>query len=850
MAARKAKQKQRQQRAVQSGAAIRITPVLSTLDQAVTAHKNGQIAKAKALYEQVLTLDASNADAHQLLGVLYHREGEVERGLALIKRSVELDPNNPYARNNLGGILQNTGDTIGAEREFGEALRLSPNYSDALANRASALCVMERFDEAVTCARRALEIDPNHHNAQRNLARVYMKLKMYTAAEAQLRAYLHHDSNNAEEVSNLAFTVQHLGRLAEAKVLFCKALDLAKGNPVLLHNLKGLLSTEGRSVEERADFRAALMHNPGMWTIEVTVALNLIDRGLVNQGQQILDDILEVFADKPNVWSDIGGALVTVGLFPQAERVLLHALELDPNCFQALNNLGNIYLFQGRLDQGIEVTRRALLLDPTSAQTCMTLARLFFQDGKKDQAHLLACAALATPTYGIEQMPSVLSILNALCDFDGMDRLGDVWQNCERLQLDVLVGMYLNLLPLVRDRSDMQKFVKLVDKWAKKTEAQALSAPLTEAPPPAPDRRIRVGILSSDLRGHSVSRFLLPLIQGYDKTKISIRCYTPVRADGDIHQIMYRQAVDDFVYVDNMTHHEIAERIRHDGVDVLLELNGFTYESRIGAMAYKPAPIQMSWIGYPATCGLKAIDHVVLDRFVAPADESLMVEQPIIMPDAYVCFGVFSDVEIDPTLPMDRNGLVTFGTQNNPYKYNRETIAMWASIMVQVPNSRFLVVRPEASSAVLCGNLAKEFAKHGIGSDRLYLCDNSKEDRDHLSYYNEIDITLDTYPLTGGTTTCEATWMGVPTVSLVGEANHQRISYSVLMHCGLEELCTFTPEDYVARAVKLAGERDKLIGWRANLRDVMRESPLCDQPRFIYQFQEMLEQVVRMHGLR
>ena len=850
MAAGKAKQKQRQQRAVHPIAAIRNNSVLATLDKAVTLHKSGQIAEAQALYEKVLTLDPNNADAHQLLGVLCHRQGDVERGLGLLKRAVELDPKNPYTRNNLGGVLQNIGNSIDAEREFSEALRLLPNYTDALANRAATLCMMDRFDEARACAHRALEIDPRHHNARRSLARIYMKLKMFAEAEVELRDYLRHDPDNAEEVSNLAFTVQQQGRLDEADEIFRKALALAKDNPMLLHSLKGLLATERCSEEDRAEFRAALLQNPGMWVIEVTVATNLIERGKVDQAQQILDDILDVFADKPNVWSDIGAALVTVGRYQEAERVLTRALELDPESAPALNNLGNIYMFTGRLDQAIQITRRSLAADPTSAQTCMTLARVLFQNGQKDQAHLMARAAQATPTYGIEQMPSVLSIFNALCDFDGMDQLGDVWQNCERLQPDVLVGMYLNLLPFVRDKADLGKFVRLVDKWAKKTEAQAMQAPLTESRPPAPDGRIRVGILSSDLRSHSVTRFLLPLIKGYDRTKISIHCYTPMRFENDIYQAQYREAADDFVFVDNMTPREIAERIRRDGIEVLLELNGFTHESRIPAMAYKPAPVQMSWIGYPATCGLKAIDHVVLDRFVAPTDESLMVEQPIIMPEAYVCFGVFSDVEIEPVLPMDRNGRVTFGTLNNPYKYNRETIAMWAKILAQVPNSRFLVVRPEASSVVLCGNLAAEFAKHGIGADRLYLYDNTKANRDHLSYYNELDIALDTFPLTGGTTTCEAIWMGVPTVSLVGEANHQRISYSVLMHCGLDELCVFTPEDYVACAVKLAGERDKLAAWRTGLRDVMRGSALCDEPRFIFQFQEMLEQVVRMHALR
>jgi predicted O-linked N-acetylglucosamine transferase (SPINDLY family) len=398
----------------------------------------------------------------------------------------------------------------------------------------------------------------------------------------------------------------------------------------------------------------------------------------------------------------------------------------------------------------------------------------------------------------------------------------------------------------------MEKFKTLVRKWANHLERQAAQAPLPSltSHKPSPDGRIRLGILSSDLRGHSVSRFLFPFVKSYDRTKIDLYCYTPLRLEHDSYQGEYRKAAEHFVFVDNMTSREIAERIRQDNIDVLLELNGFTFESRVPAMAYKPAPVQMSWIGYPATCGLKAIDYVVLDRFVTPTDESSFVEQPVVMPEAYVCFGKFSEEHIEPTLPMDRNGYVTFGTLNSPYKYNRKMVALWAKVMAQVPNSRFLFVRPEASSLTLCTNLVNEFAKHGIGADRLLLLDNRNTGRSHLSYYNDIDISLDTFPLTGGTTTCEATWMGVPVVSLVGDYNHQRISYSVLMHCGLEELCVFTPEDYVARAVALAGEREKLAAWRTGMREVMRESPLCDQPRFLYQFQEMLEQVAQLHGLR
>lgn len=828
------------------------SPALAHLEAGLAHHKAGRVVEARVSYEKALALEPNNPDGLQLLGVLIHREGDAAQGIALLKRAVEIDPNHAVAHNNLGGALRTIGEFSAAEREFSTALKLAPDYTDALTNWATVLGDLERYDDAAMGLRKVLDRNPNHPEARRNLGRVCLKLRMFAEAEQHLRAYLQQVPNRDEEVANLAFAVQQQGRAEEAEALFRQAMELAKDNPMLLHNLQGLLATKARSDEEREKFRQALKKNPGMWSVEIGVAVNLIDRGKLEQGQQIIDDILAVHANEPAIWSDVGGTLLTLGRFKEAEPVLKRAAEMDPKSASVQNNLANVYLFTNRLDLAAEASRRSLALNPTAAKTYITLSRTLYQQGKHDQAHFLARASLDAPTAGIEQMPSLLGIFHALCDFDGMDRLGDIFEGSARLQLDVLVALYLNLLPEVRTKADMEKFKALVARWANNMEIMAEQSPL---PPltdhrPSPDGRIRLGILSSDLRSHSVTRFLLPFVQGHDRSKISLHCYTPFRAELDPYQAEYRKAADKFVYVDNLTAREIAERIRADHIDVLLELNGFTYESRVAAMAFKPAPVQMSWIGYPATCGLKAIDYVVLDQFVSPSDESSFIEQPLIMPEAYVCFGKFPEETINPTLPMDRNGYVTFGTLNNPYKYNRETIAMWAQVLRQVPNSRFLIVRPEASSMVLCTNLVAEFAKHGIGADRLFLFDNRTVNRNHLSYYNDIDISLDTFPLTGGTTTCEAVWMGVPVVSLVGDYNHQRISYSVLMHCGLEELCAFTPEDYVARAVALAGERDKLALWRTGLREVMRESPLCDEPRFLYQFQEMLDQIAQLHGLR
>ncbi len=401
------------------------------------------------------------------------------------------------------------------------------------------------------------------------------------------------------------------------------------------------------------------------------------------------------------------------------------------------------------------------------------------------------------------------------------------------------------------DSKSIRRLRDLVLRWAGDVERQAAAAPLpTRAKRPS-GAKLRLGILSSDLCGSSVSRFLTPLLRNYDRERLEIYCYTPVRRAGDPIQQLFMDSVDKFTFVGGLAERELAAQIQQDGVDILLELNGFTKNTRLAAVAYRPAPVQMSWpLGYPFTTGLKALDYCIMDEFLKPPDEALFVEETLIMPGATVCFGKFSDVGITQGLPADRNGRITFGTLNNPYKFTPEMIALWARIMSRVPESRFHVVRDQADSLNFRKNLTEEFAKHGISPDRLFLYNNKLENRDHLDCYNDIDISLETFPLSGGTNTCEATWMGVPVVTLVGESFHQRISYGYLMQCGLEELCAFTPEDYVEKAVALAGDRDKLLAWRHGLRDVMRQSPLCDEERFLFEFQDMLEQVAEIHGLR
>jgi len=297
------------------------------------------------------------------------------------------------------------------------------------------------------------------------------------------------------------------------------------------------------------------------------------------------------------------------------------------------------------------------------------------------------------------------------------------------------------------------------------------------------------------------------------------------------------------------TDREIAQRIHDDGIDILFELGGSTRYNRLDVLAYKPAPLQVSWLGYPHSAGIEAIDHILVDPYINPPDPALLIEKPFIVPESWVVMGKlgFRDIPIEPGIPQDRAGALTFGTMNNPYKYTPELFRLWADVMHRVPQSRFLFVRPEAGAVSFRRNICAEFARHGIAAGRI---DFESVRGRHMPHYNRIDIALDTAPHTGGTTTCEALWMGVPTVSLVGPAFFERLSYSNLSNAGLGDLCASSREQYVAKAAELADDRTRRAELRHGLRASIPSTPLGDAERWVRNFEATIARTMAETGAR
>jgi predicted O-linked N-acetylglucosamine transferase (SPINDLY family) len=342
-----------------------------------------------------------------------------------------------------------------------------------------------------------------------------------------------------------------------------------------------------------------------------------------------------------------------------------------------------------------------------------------------------------------------------------------------------------------------------------------------------------------------VGYFVEPLFRHLNRRRFEVFCYGFDRAAPDALQGFFETRASAFRRMGELASRAAAERIAADDLDVLIELGGSTLGNRLEVMAYRPAPRQASWLGYPHSAGLAAIDALICDPFNVPPDRSLLVETPLILPRSWIALGpaTFNDqVPIATGTPEARNGALTFGTANNPYKYTPAALRTWAEITAAVPGARFAFIRPEGASEAFRGNVLRFFEAAGVGAERVVF---HAVRGAHLAWYDEVDISLDTFPLTGGTTTTEALWMGVPVVSLKGPAFYERLSWSILANAGLLELVADDLAEFRRIALELAADRERRTALRSGMRARLQASPLGDTEGFARDFFELIESWVR-----
>lgn len=695
------------------------------------------------------------------------------------------------------------------------ALQRFPRDVELLNTRGVLLRKQRRYPEAVKVLEQALKLNPKASGPQQNLGNILVDMKDYPRAEAQFTKLVRLEPRNAEHHRMLSRALARQGKVEPALARVRQALTLKRDSVEAWLDLCGILSEENRMDEadeqmERA--LAALPNHPRI--LEAKVQL-LRRSGRSRLAEAFMEELLPAHPDAAWLHHQLG-TLVADSDRIRAEALLSRACELEPT----------------RLDFAVS---RIENLERTRAGD---------EGGHIEQAYQLALQWLPRRHEFTESALKVLSeVFIRVCDFDAVEALGDMktvgraWASTGRH------SALLKQLARVRTDEDRRELVEQHRIWGRLVESVAARRPIARPAPRAPGGKVRLGFMSSDLRQHPVGYFAMPLFDHLDRDRFEVFVYSYYQGPSDPALRQFASQVEAYRLWPDITSRDAAQKIAEDQLDILIELGGSTHMNKLDVMAYRPAPLQASWLGYPHSAGLEAIDYFICDPYSHPTRPEYLLEAPLEMPHTWLALGraFFVDRELTPGLPSDRNGFITYGTANNPHKYSRDVLRAWARVVAATPGAKFAFIRPEGSGESFRRNILAQFAHEGVSEDRvIFHAVRGK----HLPYYNEVDVTLDPFPLTGGTTTTESLWMGVPLVTLKGEMFHERLSYSILSNAGLGELCAATMDEYQALALKLAHDTERRRALRTGLRDMLRNSPLGRTEDFARDFYDMVFRAV------
>jgi protein O-GlcNAc transferase len=630
----------------------------------------------------------------------------------------------------------------------------------------------------------------------------------------------------AERAWQLALAHYQAGRLDDSEQQ-CKAvLEAAPTHADALHLLGVVAHLRSDCHEAARRIEQALELEPSRADFLNTLGLVYLALGDLDEAETRLRAALELQPAYAIARGNLGIVLRDAGRLEDAEAAFREALRLDVNLADAHNNLGNLLKETGRTQEAERSLRRAIELRPGYAEAHANLGIVMRALGRLQEAEQCARRAIALKQDFAEAHNDLGVALF------GLGRLEEAERSYRQaLSLDpallVAQGNLVYLMNCLSGRSLEEIY------FEHREFAQLISPPDEPAPhanAPDPRRRLRIGYVSADFRQHSVAFFIEPVLAQHDRECVEVFCYYNLgRADEVTERL--RRLAQHWRDVRGMDEEALAKCVREDGIDILVDLGGFTANNRLPLFARKPAPVQVTWLGYLNTTGLDAMDYRISDAQANPPGplDRVHSERIVRMPDSQWCYLPPADApEVGPA-PFVKAGKITFASFSIPAKLDGTAVAAWGELLGRVPGSRLIVATNGLSDVP--AQFTERLVQQGIPRERLRVVGSQPFDA-YLAMHNEVDIVLDSFPFTGGTTSCHALWMGVPVVSLAGETSTSRGGASLLHAVGLEVLLARNAREYVDIAAALAGDTARLAALRAGLRERMRASALMDAPRF------------------
>lgn len=635
------------------------------------------------------------------------------------------------------------------------------------------------------------------------------------------------------------------GELDKAEGLYREILEVDPEQPDVLFNLGGISEGKGDLGIAKSYYEKVLKIKPDYYTVYNNLGAVYYREENHVEARKNYEKALSYKPEFAEAWNNLGMVFKSEGKFKEAEEFIKKAIFLKPDYADAYNNLGATYLGHGdraKKETAIACLEKAIKINPLHAGAYNNIGNILRFDERLEEAESYYLKAISIDP----KFPDAYSNLGNIYELQGRaDEAVEKYRKTLELAPKHFIAQSNLLLALnYSDKSTPDAVYTEHLLFEKKFGVQSDSETKPYLNDLSPDRKLRIGYISPDFRTHSVAFFLEPVLANHDSQQFEIIGYSNSQAWDQMTRQLHSY-VDKWRNISGIPVHIVDEMIRMDQVDILIDLSGHTAGNRLLVFARKPAPIQVTWLGYPNTTGLSTMDYRITDSFADPVGrtEQLHTEQLIRLPKSFSCYRPPEDgLEVEET-PAVKNGFVTFGSFNNFSKVTQGVIQLWARVLKSVPDSHLILKTGGLDEKGLRKRIYNQFAALGVSADRLELLGRDASREEHFKKYNLLDIGLDPFPYNGTTTICESLWMGVPVVTLEGHTHAGRVGVSLMNNLELTELIARSENEYVEICMRLASDLAHLKQLRSGMRARMKASPLMNEKEFTRYLEEAYKNI-------
>jgi len=726
-----------------------------------------------------------------------------------IKRLFGSKLDNASIQNQIGDEFYDRADYAKAEIHYRKALAIKPDYFDALINLGLSLDEQKRYQESETCFKKAIACKPNSALARFNLGVSLKNQYFLTEAEDMLR--------QAIEIWPVFFQCQNVlgeillsqNRVHEAMKCFEESIRLSPEYSPAHKNLGDGLMQSGRFDEARLSFLRCIELTPQYAEAFFRLGFLYLSVNDLSKSEEAYRQGIKLKSDFAPAYCNLGLILLKLRKYSEVEYNFKKAITLDPLFVVAYTNLGLFYNEEKRVFEARDCFLKAITIDPNCANAYAGLGVSLMDNGKIDEA-------IESYRRGLLHDSSNLVIHSNL----------------------LMAVSSHNKIRLKQYQSDLQMFAQQALKVAKPYTSWDLVSQHKGT------GKLRIGFVSGDFHIHPVGFFLESVVAQLNLDKFELFSYAN-RDYEDILTHRIKPYFKEWRQITRLPDDVVAQKIYQDGIHVLIDLSGHTADNRLPVFVWKPAPIQVSWLGYFASTGVPGMDYVISDPVAVPPEHHDQFTEAIwYVPNTRLCFTAPENAEnINVSaLPALKNGFITVGCFQGMAKLTDEVVALWGKVFLQLPTAKLRIQNKYMALASAKEEMLARLALVGIDAHRVELV-GAVDREQYLLDHAKVDMILDTFPYTGGTTTCEALWMGVPTLTLNGSTMISRQGASMLTCAGLSDWVAEDEDEYVRKALGFASDLHHLSALRSALREQVLASPLFDAKLFASNFENALTEM-------